>query len=75
VKTANFPMNPAVSGMPANDSMNRQNAPASHGLRRPSPAHWFRCVASPVTRPWESTDRTSVTIAKAPITAAPYASR
>ena len=62
-------MKPAVSGMPANDSMNSANEPASSGDSLPSPAQRERWVASPPV------SRMSVTIAKAPIDAMPYTTR
>ena len=61
VKTANLPVKPLVSGMPAKASRNSAKALATSGERFPRPAHCDRCVASPVE------SRTRVTIAKAPI--------
>ena len=65
VKTLHFPMNPPVSGMPANDSMNSANDPASSGELLPRPAQRERCVVSPPE------SRTSVTTANAPIEETP----
>ena len=64
-KTANFPVNPLVSGMPAKAIRKKANVPATSGDRLPSPAQRDRCSASPA---WS---RTSVTTANAPMTATP----
>ena len=69
VNTANLPVKPLVSGMPANASRKNANMPATSGERRPRPAHRDRWVASPPE------SRTSVTTANAPIVAKPYATR
>ena len=58
-------MNPAVSGMPANDSRNRLIDAASTGERLASPAQSDTCEASP------SPLRTTVRIANAPMVAMP----
>ena len=63
--TANFPVKPAVSGMPASASRNRLMTAAVSGDRDASPAHCDRCVASP------SPSRTRVRTAKAPIVVSP----
>ena len=42
-KTANLPVKPLVSGMPAKASRNRVNMPATSGERLPSPAQRDRC--------------------------------
>ena len=59
-KTANFPVNPDVSGMPANVSRNSAKTPATSGDRLPSPAQRDRWSASPPV------SRTSVITANAP---------
>ena len=59
-KTANFPVKPLVSGMPANASRNSAKMPATSGDRRPRPAHRDRWLASPPA------SRTRVTTANAP---------
>ena len=64
-KTANLPMKPLVSGMPANASRNNAKTAATIGDRRPSPAHCDRWVASPAE------SRTSVTTANAPTVVKP----
>ena len=63
--TANFPVNPAVSGIPASASRKRLMIAAVSGDREARPAHWDRCVASP------SPSRTSVRTANAPIVVSP----
>ena len=63
--TANLPVNPLVSGMPAKAIRNSANTPATSGERLPRPAQRDRCAASPPR------SRTSVTMAKAPIVAKP----
>ena len=68
-KTANFPVNPLVSGIPAKASRKKANTPATSGERLPSPAHLDRCAASPAG------SLTSVTTANAPIVVNPYAAR
>ena len=64
-KTANFPMNPLVSGMPAKASRNSAKMPATSGDRLPSPAHRERWSASPPG------SRTSVITANAPTVVSP----
>ncbi len=61
LNTANFPAKPEVSGIPAKASRKTAKTAATSGERRPRPAHFDRCVASPPA------SRTSVTTAKAPI--------
>src|SRR3984957_16926647 len=68
-KTANFPTNPDVSGMPANDSRNSAKTPATTGDRLPRPAHRDRWSASPPL------SRTRVITANAPTVLKPYVAR
>ena len=69
--TAYLPENPLVSGIPAMASRNSENGSATHGERRPIPAHCDRCVASPPTPLSSVVVRTSVTSVNAPIVANP----
>ena len=69
VKTLNFPMNPLVSGIPAKESMKTANSVATSGDFFASPAHFDRCVASPLP------SRTSVITANAPMVVKPYEMR
>ena len=64
-KTANFPVKPLVSGIPANASRNSAKIPATTGDRRPRPAHRDRCPASPPG------SRTRVITANAPTVVKP----
>ena len=63
--TANLPVKPEVSGIPAKASRKNVKTAASTGERRASPAHCDRCVASPAL------SRTRVTTANAPIVVKP----
>ena len=67
--TANFPVNPLVSGIPAKASRKKAKTPATSGERLPSPAQRRRCAASPVS------SLTRVTTANAPIVVNPYTAR
>ena len=62
-------MNPLVSGIPAKLSRNTEKTSAASGERLPRPTQLVSWVASPVE------SRTIVTRAKAPMVAAPYATR
>ena len=63
--TANLAMKPLVSGIPASANSRKAKVAATTGLLRPSPAHWARCVASPLL------SRTRVTTAKAAMVVKP----
>jgi hypothetical protein len=63
--TANFPVKPEVSGMPANVRRNSAKMPATTGERLPRPAQRDRWSASPPE------SRTRVITANAPIVVRP----
>ena len=64
-KIENFPINPLVSGIPANANKNPAKAVATQGERFPKPLQRLRSVTSPAE------SRTKVTIANAPTVATP----